>query len=56
MTADIAAGLGYAFDKGICHRDLKMSNVLVSSRGQATLVDFGLAAADGDKSDDATGQ
>lgn len=53
LTADIAAGLAYAFDKGICHRDLKMSNVLVSSRGQATLVDFGLAAADGDKSDDA---
>jgi serine/threonine-protein kinase len=48
LTADIAAGLGYAFARGICHRDLKMSNVLVSSTGQAMLVDFGLAAADND--------
>ena len=46
LVADVAAGLSYAFERGICHRDLKMSNVLVSSRGQAMLVDFGLAAAD----------
>jgi len=51
IVADIAAGLSYAFERGICHRDLKMSNVLVSSLGQAMLVDFGLAAAD--NSDDA---
>ena len=43
---DVAAGLSYAFERGICHRDLKMSNVLVSSRGEAMLVDFGLAAAE----------
>jgi eukaryotic-like serine/threonine-protein kinase len=47
---DVAAGLDYAFGRGICHRDLKLSNILVSSRGVAKLVDFGLAAAD-----DATG-
>ena len=34
LLADMAAGLDYAFDRGICHRDLKMSNVLVSSRGR----------------------
>jgi eukaryotic-like serine/threonine-protein kinase len=51
LVADVASGLSYAFEKGICHRDLKMSNVLVSSRGQAMLVDFGLAA--GDNADDA---
>src|SRR4051794_11890083 len=50
LVADIASGLSYAFDKGICHRDLKMSNVIVSSRGQAMLLDFGLAA--GESSDD----
>jgi serine/threonine protein kinase len=50
LVVDVASGLSYAFERGICHRDLKMSNVLVSSRGQAMLVDFGLAA--GDNSDD----
>jgi serine/threonine-protein kinase len=53
LVADVAAGLAYAFERGICHRDLKMSNILVSSKGQATLVDFGLAAADKHVSDDA---
>ena len=47
----VLAGLQYAFSKGISHRDLKMSNVLVSSSGQAKLVDFGLAALDGGTDD-----
>jgi len=45
ITKDIAAGLDHAYQKGITHRDLKLSNVLLSSRGRAMLVDFGLAAA-----------
>lgn len=53
LVTDVAAGLAYAFERGICHRDLKMSNVLVSSRGQAKLVDFGLAALDKNVSDEA---
>ena len=53
LVIDVASGLGYAFERGICHRDLKMSNVLVSSRGQAKLVDFGLAAADKNLTDEA---
>ena len=52
MVADVAAGLAYAFERGICHRDLKMSNILISSRGQAKLVDFGLAAAEGQEDDE----
>ena len=44
-------GLDYAFQRGISHRDLKSSNVLVSSLGQAKLVDFGLAGTDPDLSD-----
>lgn len=46
LALDICRGLDYAFQRGISHRDLKSSNVLVSSLGQAKLVDFGLAGAD----------
>lgn len=49
LLLDVATGLTYAFDRGITHRDLKLTNVLVTSRGQAKLVDFGLAAADQDR-------
>ena len=48
FTTDIAAGLAYAAEQfGIRHRDLKLSNVLMSSTGRAQLVDFGLAAVSG---------
>jgi serine/threonine-protein kinase len=52
LIADVVAGLDYAFERNIAHRDIKLSNVLVSSRGTAKLVDFGLAAP-GRDSDDA---
>lgn len=48
IISDVLAGLNYAFQKGITHRDLKMSNVLISSDGVAKLVDFGLAGLDPD--------
>jgi serine/threonine-protein kinase len=51
LATDICRGLDYAFQRGISHRDLKASNVLVSSLGQAKLLDFGLAGADPDSSD-----
>ena len=50
IVADMMAGLNYAFLKGISHRDLKMSNVIVSSDGDAKLLDFGLAGI-GDAAD-----
>lgn len=48
IVRDIAAGLAYASKERINHRDMKLSNVLLSSRGQAKLVDFGLATEAGD--------
>jgi CheY-like chemotaxis protein/tRNA A-37 threonylcarbamoyl transferase component Bud32 len=43
ILEDVAAGLAYAASKGITHRDMKLTNVLLSSQGAAKLVDFGLA-------------
>jgi serine/threonine-protein kinase len=43
IMVGIMSGLTYAFNKGITHRDLKLSNVLMSSDGAPHLVDFGLA-------------
>lgn len=40
---DMTAGLHYAIGRGFTHRDLKLTNVLMSSQGVAMLVDFGLA-------------
>ena len=51
LAIDICRGLDYAFQRGISHRDLKASNVLISSLGQAKLLDFGLAGADPNSSD-----
>lgn len=43
ILEDCANGLAYAYSRGITHRDMKLTNILVSTAGEAKLVDFGLA-------------
>jgi serine/threonine protein kinase len=55
MALQLVRALEYAHGEGITHRDLKASNVLVSSTGTAKVVDFGLASfveGKGKKSDE----
>jgi serine/threonine protein kinase len=43
VLEDAALGLVYAYSLGLTHRDIKPTNILISSGGKAKLVDFGLA-------------
>lgn len=43
LCQQMLAGLAYLHHKGVIHRDIKGSNILLNNRGELKLADFGLA-------------
>jgi serine/threonine protein kinase len=43
ILEETTAALAHAFAKGVTHRDMKLTNILISLQGPVKLVDFGLA-------------
>lgn len=45
LFSRVCAGISYAHQRGVIHRDLKPGNILVDGEGEPHILDFGLAKA-----------
>lgn len=52
LICQVARGLQHAHQRGLIHRDVKPSNILLDTKGKARITDFGLVLRENDPADD----